>query len=166
MNLRKRFVHPQFGCTYLLVKFRMDGKERATHCETKMMREATWAWAKAMPPLRRVRYLKQNIVSLKDGKHWCQRWKTLMEGQIYPTRPQSLPRSTTCQFPRPHRRPPQRSPSIGASWLFQFSKLGLFNSRLGLCQCWPRWQWCRRRQGTCRLMSRKPRCGTQCSRWD
>ena len=26
---------------YLLVKFRMDGKERATHCETKMMREAT-----------------------------------------------------------------------------------------------------------------------------
>ena len=104
---------------------------------------------------------------VSETKHCVlQRWKTLMEGQIYPTRPQSLPRSTTCQFPRPHRRPPQRSPSIGASWLFQFSKLGLFNSRLGLCQCWPRWQWCRHRQGTCRLMSRKPRCGTQCSRWD
>ena len=51
----------------VLIKYRRDRKERATHCETTMMREAMWAWAKAMPPLQRVKYLTQHV---RDGKRW------------------------------------------------------------------------------------------------
>ena len=161
MNLRKSFVHPQFGCIWyvVLVKFRMDGKERVWYCETKMMREATWAWAKAMPPLRRVRYLKQNIVSFKDGKHW---WRIKFILLVLSPCPEVPLASSPGPIEGHHRDHLQ----VEHHDTFQFSKLGLFNSGLGLCQCGPRWQWCRHRQGTCRPMSRKPRCGTQCSRCD
>ena len=52
--------------------------------------------------------------------------ENIFRSQMYPTRPQSLPQSTTFQSPRPHRRQPQRSPSvcrIGSnprSWLCQW----------------------------------------------
>ena len=74
---------------------------------------------------------------VSETKHCVlQRWKTLMEDQIYPTRPQSLPRSTTCQFPRPHRRPPQRSPSSGAPWHFSVFKIGSFQFWIGIVPMW------------------------------
>ena len=60
MNLWKKKLSLKVWPYLVLVKYRRDRKGKATHCETKMRREAMWAWTKAMPPLQRV----------IDGKRW------------------------------------------------------------------------------------------------
>ena len=145
----------------------MDGSQQGgTNCKTKMMKEVPWAWARATPPLCRVRYLrKTNKVILL----WIrQSWRLSFFGKIFllvlgpcSEVPLSGPPSPIEGHNRDHlEETHQLAKDLDIEVTVNCSTAEQMDT-----DCRPQWRWCRSRPRTWRRRSPTHQSGRQCSRY-